>query len=177
MEIGVASFDDWVRDERARYHDRAVEALRDLLTDGAEPADIERRIGIARRLLALDPLQEDVHRTLMELYTRRGDRHLAVKQYLACRDVLRLELGLDPGFRTEELHRKTRTAPSQDGAAGPAAARPEPALEGVNGGAKAGQWAAQKSAILGIGELLLGDGARLGTRASRIAGVCQGALA
>lgn len=118
-EIGVASFDDWVRDERARYHDRAVEALRKLLEHPAGRGDLDGRIVIALRLLSLDPLQEDVHRALMKLYAERGDRHHAVRQYLTCRDVLRSELGLEPGVRTERLHEEIRTGEFRPGDPGP----------------------------------------------------------
>ena len=49
---------------------------------------------------------------------------------------------------------------------------------GVNGGGKTSHGAAQKPTTSGDRELMPGLGvARLGTRAPRIAGVCQGALA
>lgn len=130
VQVGVASFDDWVRAERVRYHDRAVEALRKLLKYNGGPADLDWRIRTARRLLALDPLQEDVHRTLMKLYAERGDRHLAVKQYLACCDLLRSELGLEPGVTMERLYREIRTGEFRAGNSEPPPASTEPVRAG-----------------------------------------------
>jgi TolB-like protein len=108
--IGVhnPAFEDWLRDARRRLSERACEALSKLL-DHQAAEDSERAIATARRLLALDPLQEAVHRTLMRLHAGRGERTLALKQYQVCRDVLDAELGIAPEAETEVLAEEIRT--------------------------------------------------------------------
>ncbi len=121
--IGVhdPAFEDWLRDERQHLQERACEALSRLLGHQAA-GDTERAIATARRLLALDPLRETTHRALMRLYAGKGERTLALKQYLACRDVLAAELGLSPETETEELAAEIRTG----------AARTEEAVDPVS---------------------------------------------
>ena len=79
----------------------------------------------ALRLLTIDPLQEDVHRSLMRLYHEIGNAAQALRQYVACEKALRKELGVEPEDATKELRRtilRSRNAsPSKaDGEADPA---------------------------------------------------------
>ena len=67
----------------------------------AEPSPTSAGPGLTTRrrsrrgsgLLALDPLQEPVHRTLMRLYAQSGRRGAALRQYQACVAALQRELG------------------------------------------------------------------------------------
>jgi class 3 adenylate cyclase len=104
--IGVRdpAFEDWMYSERERLHGRAVEALTKLLAHQAESAAAERAVATAARLLQLDPLQEVAHRALMRLHAARGQRGLALRQYQACVDVLKRELGVAPDPETVALH-------------------------------------------------------------------------
>jgi tetratricopeptide (TPR) repeat protein len=65
------------------------------------------------RLLALDPLQEAVHRTLMRLYGRQGRRGAALKQYQVCVGVLRRELGTEPEAETRKLYQELLRRPAE----------------------------------------------------------------
>jgi hypothetical protein len=65
---------------------------------------LDEAIEAGRRLLALDPAQEPVHRALMRLHVRAGRRTEALKQYQVCVDVLRKELGVEPERSTTRLH-------------------------------------------------------------------------
>ena len=64
---------------------------------------IDRGIQIALRLIALDPLQESVHRALIRLYMYQDRVGAALDQYRRCRDVLERELGVPPDAETERL--------------------------------------------------------------------------
>jgi predicted ATPase len=87
----------------------------------------------ALRLLALDPLQESVHRTLMRLYLRLGRRGAGLRQYQACLDLLRRELDAEPEDQTRRLYLELLQSPAtpdtaaDDGGAG-AAIHPAPLL-------------------------------------------------
>ena len=61
-------FEDWLVPERERLRELALEAIAKLLAWQRATGATERAIQTAVRLLALDPLQEAVHRTLMRLY-------------------------------------------------------------------------------------------------------------
>src|SRR5262249_6988333 len=98
------AFDEWFRPERERLQELAREALRRLLRHHTRRR-IADAVGIAGRLLAVDPLQEDVHRTLMRLYVRNDRRDAALRQYQACVDLLRHELGIEPDAETKRLYR------------------------------------------------------------------------
>jgi TolB-like protein/Tfp pilus assembly protein PilF len=108
------AFENWLRDERQRLNERACQALSRLL-DHQAAGDTESAIATARRLLTLDPLREATHRALMRLYSDKGERTLALKQYQASRDVLAAELGLSPGPETEKLAEEIRTGPAGTG--------------------------------------------------------------
>jgi TolB-like protein len=111
-------FEAWLRPERQRLADLAVQVLdRDSAVCTAAAA-IEAAIALGRRLLARDPLREAPYRALMRLHARRGERAEALKLYAVCRDVLRKELDVAPDSSTEELHRAIQA----DGAAQPAPA-------------------------------------------------------
>jgi DNA-binding SARP family transcriptional activator len=55
------------------------------------------------RLLAEDNCCEEAHRRLMRCYFNQGQRHLAVRQYHLCVDILERELVVPPMPATVEL--------------------------------------------------------------------------
>jgi DNA-binding SARP family transcriptional activator len=112
FRIAEAPFEDWLTAQRARLYELAVEGLAKLLqhelTEGPAPAAVQT----ALRLIALDPLQEPVHRALMRLYAAQGRRGAALAQYQACVAVLRRELGVDPEIETRRLYQEILRRPS-----------------------------------------------------------------
>jgi TolB-like protein/Tfp pilus assembly protein PilF len=96
------AFEDWLRIERTRLHDLAVDALHRLATSQSG----EAAIATAQRLLQIDPAREDTHRLLMQLYAAGGQRVQAIRQYQLCRDALERELQAKPNAETERLYRQ-----------------------------------------------------------------------
>ncbi|MCW8998135.1 MAG: bacterial transcriptional activator domain-containing protein, partial [Kangiellaceae bacterium] len=73
--------------------------------------DYDSSIGYAQMILDSEPLREDVHRELMELYELSGQRALALKQFEVCRNLLRKELAIPPMRQTMKLYQSiTNTA-------------------------------------------------------------------
>ena len=99
-------FEDWLRVERERLRELAIQALGRLLAHQISAGAIEAAIQTAGRLLALDPIQEEVHRVLMRLYVRQGRRGAARRQYQVCLDGLRRELGVEPEAETTRLYER-----------------------------------------------------------------------
>jgi len=65
-------------------------------------------VRIASRTLEEDPAREKSHRSLMRLYTLTGDRTTALRQFETCTAALRVELGVDPSRKTQELFQQIR---------------------------------------------------------------------
>jgi DNA-binding SARP family transcriptional activator len=60
-------------------------------------------IRTAQRLLEVEPLNEAAHRRLMLAFARTGRVSLALRQFLACRRALVVELGVEPSDETSRL--------------------------------------------------------------------------
>jgi len=111
-------FEDWLVGERERLREMALEALARLLDRESRTGHTERAIRAAVQLLALDPLQEAVHRALMQLHARQGRRGAALKQYQLCVDGLQRELGMEPETETKALYQSLLRHPAQVSDAG-----------------------------------------------------------
>lgn len=111
-------FEEWLLTERERLWERALEGLAKLLSLQMKQGDHEAAIQTGIRLLALDPLQESVHRTLMTIYAAHGRRDAAARQYHSCVAVLQRELGVEPEQETKDLYNRImqdrRTGPAGD---------------------------------------------------------------
>ena len=103
------SFETWARAERERLRHLACNALTKLTTHYDEVGDTERCVATAARLLTLDPLREAAHRILMHAYAAQGRHASALKQFEACRDILKRELGVEPEPETVALYHDIRT--------------------------------------------------------------------
>src|SRR5215469_13032063 len=103
---GSAQFEEWLRGERERLHELALEVFAKLLRHQMKFEATEPAIQTAQRLLSLDPLQEVTHRALMRLYARQGRRAAALRQYQLCVDVLQRELGVEPEETTKQIYRE-----------------------------------------------------------------------
>jgi DNA-binding SARP family transcriptional activator len=60
-------------------------------------------------LLALEPEREAWHRALMGVYASAGERALALRQFHACRTMMRRELGIEPSAETRALYQAILT--------------------------------------------------------------------
>jgi DNA-binding SARP family transcriptional activator/type II secretory pathway predicted ATPase ExeA len=108
-----AAFEEWLTGERSRLRELALGAFGRLLEQHAAAGRTDAAVQVALRLVALDPLQEEVHRQLMRLYVAQGRPASALKQYERCVRTLRQELGVEPEAATVELHaeiKRTRAA-------------------------------------------------------------------
>lgn len=106
FQVRAPDFESWVTAERERFRELALEAMTRLLDHHLSTGAVDGGIRIAARLLAADPLQERIHRTLMELYCRQGRHGAALRQYRTCADLLAKELGIDPDAATKALRRE-----------------------------------------------------------------------
>jgi len=61
-------------------------------------------ITLSQLILTRDRCREDAHCMLMRCYSRQGQDHLALRQYQACVEALRLELDVTPAPETTKLY-------------------------------------------------------------------------
>jgi len=97
-------FDDWQREQADALRTAFGSALDRLVTLTSDAGDWSAAIGYARRRLTLDPLHEDAHRRLMQIYASAGDRSAALRQYRDCVRILDQELGVAPVEATTALY-------------------------------------------------------------------------
>lgn len=110
VTLADGPFADWAMVERMRLSERALDVFSRLFAARLKAGETEPAIDSALRLLALDPLQEHVHRRLMELYLEQGRRGSALEQYRTCLAALERELGVRPEAETEQLYQEIRRA-------------------------------------------------------------------
>jgi DNA-binding SARP family transcriptional activator len=124
-------FEEWLTSERERLHELAIQGLGRLLTHQQKAGAAEPAVQTGLRLLALDPLQEPVHRAVIRLYARLGRREAALRQYQLCVDALKRELSTPPEAETTQLYQETLrsrpTRPDRGEVSGPASRHPAPA--------------------------------------------------
>ena len=96
---------DWAnacRDEVERAHAAVLEGLADAFRSSGRPREAVLRL---ERLVEIRPESEAFHRRLMLAYSEAGEKALALRQYHACRTVLRRELGVEASAETRALYR------------------------------------------------------------------------
>lgn len=102
------NFNDWAFAESEDLRRQLASALTLLSDDHCSLGQAETAIPFARRLIALDPLNEASHRRLMQIYIQAGQHNAALKQYQTCEKILRKELGVDPQPETRALYKQIR---------------------------------------------------------------------
>ena len=101
-----AAFDEWQFFLREELHQLFMGALSRLVHHARAAGKLDDATKYAYRLVTHDPLDEEVHRTLMQLYAQRGQWAAARRQYESCRHMLETELGVAPAAETTALFAK-----------------------------------------------------------------------
>ncbi len=112
------AFDAWLLARREHVREKAIQALTRLLEHQRSKGKDDEAIATAVRLLAMDRTQEMVHRMLMRLYSQRGRRGAALRQYQACLAALEQEFGVTPDDDTRLLYRELLSAKGAQSARG-----------------------------------------------------------
>lgn len=99
-------YEDWIVPERERLRAMFIEALKRLTTVLEEHRAYSEALQHARRLIALNPLDEDAYRALMRLHALQGDRVAALRVYHTCATVLQRELQVEPEAATRAMYER-----------------------------------------------------------------------
>jgi predicted ATPase/DNA-binding SARP family transcriptional activator len=103
------AFEEWQFAETQSLRQDLSGALEALVTHHQDRGELEAAIRFASRWLAVQPLNETVHRRLIELYARSGQRAAALRQFEECRKTLDEELGLNPSAETISVAESVRS--------------------------------------------------------------------
>ena len=96
-------YDEWLRPKREQYRQKAMGLFERLASVCERERDFPAAIRYAERLVALDPLREAHHQSVIRLHAAHGDRASALRAYHQCMRTLRRELGVEPSEATREL--------------------------------------------------------------------------
>jgi DNA-binding SARP family transcriptional activator/predicted ATPase len=102
------AFEEWVTLQRERMRLAAIDGLYTLSAYTYSQGDFERSIHYTRRLLEMEPCQEEAHRQMMSLLALSGQRELALRQYQLCRQALADTFGVTPQDETTALYQRIR---------------------------------------------------------------------
>lgn len=97
-------FERWLSAERRRLENLALSIMGRLLKHYQSASRNNAAIQVAGRALDIDPLQEDLHRTLIQCYVAEGRMGQAREQYENCRELLARDLGILPSNATEHIY-------------------------------------------------------------------------
>lgn len=99
-------YEDWA----AARREQVSTLRRELLVKLGEVYELDGRLAESvecfRKLTALDPADEELHRQLMRLHALSGNRRAALNQFNVCAEALKSELGVAPEDATEQLRRQ-----------------------------------------------------------------------
>jgi TolB-like protein/two-component SAPR family response regulator len=110
LSVGEAGFEQWLAAERERFRLLACGLHARLMERAEHCGRLEEALTHGLKLLSLDPLQEHVHRALMQVYAAQGRHDAALAQYERCRRELSNQLGVQPAPETEGLSRSIRAS-------------------------------------------------------------------
>jgi LuxR family maltose regulon positive regulatory protein len=95
---------DWTIARRARLEELYLTLLGRLARHYLDEERYAESVSCCRQILARDSFREDAYRHLMRCYSRMGRRNQALREYQACQEVLKRELGVSPMRETVALY-------------------------------------------------------------------------
>lgn len=101
-------FSDWQFQQGEYLRRELCTALEYGVRACEDQSEIADGVAFGRRLVEVDPLNEEAHCALMRLYASGGQREAALRQYRLCEEYLRRELGLDPEEATVKVYESIR---------------------------------------------------------------------
>jgi DNA-binding SARP family transcriptional activator len=104
-DLVVAHFQESFARERERLADAYDDSLALASQRRLASGDLDGARDAALRLLSRDPLREEGHATLIEIYGRAGSRSQVTRQYRRLQALLEAELDISPLAETEATYR------------------------------------------------------------------------
>ncbi|MFT4716992.1 MAG: adenylate cyclase [Paracoccaceae bacterium] len=103
INVDEPEFDYWLSAERAAVQTDKISFLTELVDRCQRDTRIDDALRYGTQLLTLDPLHEQMHRTLMRLFAGQGRHDAALKQFELCKHKLLEQLQTQPDQATLDL--------------------------------------------------------------------------
>jgi DNA-binding SARP family transcriptional activator len=100
------AFEEWVILTREKLHQKAVSICNSLITYYQQQQEWQQMIGIAERLLEIEPCSELANQAIMKALACCGQKSTAVQQYRNFCQVLEKQLDTTPDLSTIALYEK-----------------------------------------------------------------------
>jgi two-component SAPR family response regulator len=99
-------YEEWCRWQREQIRDMYLDISDRLSEYYLQNGEYAAAMALCQKELAGDTCYEQAHFRLMRCYLAQHQRHMAVRQYQICRELLKSELELEPSEETTALYRK-----------------------------------------------------------------------
>ena len=106
---------EWIDPIRSDLHRIYLQALESLIDIHTAQGRTLRALHYAHRLLADDPLQDDIYGRIIDLHASKGDYSAVERTYRLYLQMIRQELNGTPAPSVEEAHRRARAMTRQSG--------------------------------------------------------------
>ena len=103
MDLLPGWYDDWIIFERERIRQRLLHAFEALSRRLREAGRCAEAVEVAISAVSADPLRESANRVLIEAHLAEGNLVEGRRAYERYRDIVRRELGVEPGEQLERL--------------------------------------------------------------------------
>ena len=97
-------YEEWVQPRRDALRDEYFRLLIELSSIYQDRQEYEAALAALRKIIAADKTHEEAHALIMRLHLLLGQRQQAVRQYLALKETLQNELGIQPEASTTRLY-------------------------------------------------------------------------
>lgn len=102
-ELLPGNDEEWVLAQRQYLSELYYNSLRKLTTALKQIGDFQQAIEYAHKALYLEPLDEETHYELIQLYSLAAQPSTALRHYQQLEDLLRRELGISPSSKVKAL--------------------------------------------------------------------------
>ena len=109
----AAAFETWLLAQQRHAAAASEAVLHEAALGSMARGALEAAIGYAVRAAAMSPLDENHQALLIRLYRMAGDDGAAARQFAACTEALRAQLGVAPGPAVQAAMRQPRYAPGE----------------------------------------------------------------
>ena len=106
---GAIEFEDWQYLETENLKKLLARALERLIQSFTLTSDFKTATTYAEKWTRYEPLDENAHRRLIELYAWQGRKGDSLHQYEKCKSILKNELDIEPEESTENLYNSIKS--------------------------------------------------------------------
>ncbi|WP_420628408.1 AfsR/SARP family transcriptional regulator [Candidatus Leptofilum sp.] len=96
-------YEEWTLVHRERIKHAHLDLLDRISQHYWKTQQYSQCVTVCKKILQGDSCREDIHRRLMRAYLHQGQRHLAIRQYHHCVELLAQELDVEPMPATRQL--------------------------------------------------------------------------